>query len=147
MPFRGSFDHTLDAKNRLTVPTRFRAALADGLVLVRTPGTPCLSVWPAQAYAEQTSAALSGLNPLSREARELKRMFSSTALETELDAAGRIQVPAKFLAHARLTRETTIVGADDCFEVWDRGAWEAYDEQLTARAEQLTENLGRASAA
>lgn len=143
MAFRGSFDHNLDAKHRLTVPTRFRSALADGLVLVRTPGAQCVSVWPAAPYAAQTAAALAGLNPMSKEARELKRLFSSTALETELDSAGRVQLPAKFIAHAGLDRETTVVGADDCVEIWDRATWDAYDADLVARAEELTEQLGR----
>ena len=55
MAFRGTFDFTLDAKNRLTVPAKFRAALADGIVLARGAGR-CLELWPQAEYEAQQAA-------------------------------------------------------------------------------------------
>ena len=141
MAFHGTFEHSLDAKNRLTVPARFRAALAGRVFLVRGPD-PCISLYPEATYTALTQAALGGLNPFSTQARELKRFFHSNATDTELDSAGRVMLTQKFLDHAGIGREVVITGVGDCLELWDRSTWEAYDTDLTARAPDLTASLG-----
>src|SRR3954449_9813264 len=78
LAFHGTFEHSLDAKNRLTVPAKFRAALAGKVFLVRGPD-PCISLYPEATYSTLTTAALEGMNPFSAQARELKRLFHSTA--------------------------------------------------------------------
>jgi len=62
MAFRGTFDHTLDAKNRLTIPAKFRASLAEGVVLSKGIER-CVQVWTPKAYDAYVAAALDGLNP------------------------------------------------------------------------------------
>ena len=91
MAFHGTFEHSLDAKNRLTIPAKFRAALSDGAFLVQG-ADPCISLYPAATYEAITQASLEGLNPLSSRARELKRMFHAWATDTELDSAGRVML-------------------------------------------------------
>ena len=132
MAFRGTFDHTLDAKNRLTVPAKFRAALADGVVLAR--GSERLH-----------GAALEGLNPLASEARELRRRLFGGAFDTELDGAGRVGLAPKLIEHAGLGREVAVVGAGDCLEIWDRRAWSSVDEDSPDRINELTRSLGHPS--
>jgi MraZ protein len=141
LAFHGTFEHTLDAKNRLTVPSKFRAALSGKVFLVRGV-EPCISVYPERTYTELTGAALQGLNPFSPQARELKRMLYGNATDTELDSAGRVMLGPKFLEHASIDREVVITGVGECLELWDRSSWEAYDSDLTARAPDLTESLG-----
>jgi MraZ protein len=90
-----------------------------------------------------TSAALAGLNPLSPQARELSRFFYANAMEVELDGAGRIMLPARFMEAAGITsREVIVAGAGACLELWDRGTWESYDADLAQRAPDLTASLG-----
>ena len=91
MAFHGTFDHSLDAKNRLTVPARFRAALSGGVFLVRGVD-PCISLYPEATYTSITQSALSALNPFSPQARELKRMLYGNATSSELDSAGRVML-------------------------------------------------------
>ena len=142
MAFHGTFDHTLDAKNRLTVPSKFRSTLAGKVFLVKG-AEPCLSVYPAETYTGMTSAALEGINPLSARARELSRIFYANAMELELDGAGRIMLPPRFMERAGITtREVVVAGAGECLELWDRTAWETYDADLTQRAPDLTASLG-----
>src|ERR1700716_2533419 len=64
LAFRGTFDYTLDAKNRLTVPAKFRAALSGGVVLSKGVER-CVAIWTPSAYEQQTAAALQGSNPFS----------------------------------------------------------------------------------
>jgi MraZ protein len=141
LAFHGTFEHSLDAKNRLTVPAKLRAAFADGAFLVREADR-CISMYPSATYSALTDAALSALNPLSAQAKQLKRYFHSNALAVELDAAGRVMIPARLLQHAGIGRDVVVTGAGDCLELWDRSTWEAYDQDLMARAPDLTASLG-----
>jgi MraZ protein len=141
MAFRGTFDHTLDAKNRLTVPARFRAELAPGLVLAKGIER-CVQVWTPGGFERYTRAALETVHPLSEQARKLTRFFSANSLDTELDGAGRAMVPAFLLEHAALRKEVVVTGAGDCLEVWDRGAWGAYNDALADDVTGITAGFG-----
>ena len=141
MAFHGTFDHTLDSKNRLTVPSKLRTAFAEGAFLVRSAEN-CISLYPSTTYSALTEAALSGLNPLHPQARELRRYFHSSATQVELDSAGRVMLATRQLEHAGIDRDVVVIGAGDCLELWDPSTWAAYDQDLTARAPDITASLG-----
>ena len=138
--FRGTFDYTLDAKNRLTVPARFRAVLADGVVMAKST-EPCVQLWVPADYDAFTSAALSPLNPASPDARKLRRFFSANSHDTELDSAGRVSFPPFLLDHASLKKEVVVTGAGDCLEIWNRETWASYNDELAAEADEITARL------
>jgi MraZ protein len=141
LPFHGTFEHTLDVKNRLTLPAKFRTELRDGVFLVRGED-PCLSIFPAAVYEQTVQTALAPLNPMSRRAREVKRLFYANADTADLDSAGRITLAANQLRHAGIDgREVVITGAGDSLDVWSPQGWAAYESDLTARARELTEAL------
>jgi MraZ protein len=141
LAFHGTFEHSLDAKNRLTIPARFRAALAGGVFLVQG-ADPCISVYPAATYEAITQSALEGLNPLSSRARELKRMFHAWATDTELDSAGRVMLTPRHLGHAGIDREVVVTGAGDCLEVWERGTWAEYNAALSTELPEIAAAFG-----
>jgi len=141
MAFRGTFDHTLDAKNRLTIPAKFRASLAEGVVLAKGIER-CVQVWTPKAFDAYVSTALHGTNPLSEPARKLNRFFAANALDTELDAAGRVMVPGFLLDHAALQKDVVVTGAGDCLEVWDRTAWATYNEALSDELPDIAAGFG-----
>jgi transcriptional regulator MraZ len=141
MAFRGTFDYTLDAKNRLTVPARFRPELSGGVVLAKGLER-CVAVWTPAAYDAYTAAALQGLHPLSKEAQKLRRFFSANSLDTELDAAGRIMVPSFLLEHAGLSKDVVVTGAGDALEIWDRATWATYNAALSSDVDEITASLG-----
>lgn len=142
MIFRGTFEHTLDAKHRLTVPAKYRGVLAGGVVLAAspetTPGTPrSVAIWTPEDHEAYAAAALAKLNPLSPQARELKRVLFGSSFELELDSANRVMIPAALMEFARLTREVVLTGAGECLEVWDRAAHAAYNEGALARFPEI----------
>lgn len=130
MAFRGTFDHTLDAKHRLTVPAKFRAALAEGVVLAKGIER-CVQVWTPKAYDAFVEDALATAPRLSERRRKLTRFFAANAMDTELDGAGRVGVPAFLLEHGGLSKDCVVTGAGDCLEIWDREAWQTYNAKLT----------------
>ena len=139
LAFRGTFDHTLDAKNRLTVPARYRAPLADGVVLAMpVDQKPCVGVWRPGDYESYTERALAALPPLSGKLAELERFFYGSSHDVELDAAGRIMVPAFLAQHARLEKEVVVVGAGDRLELWNRTEWATHRPALLSGVAEIT---------
>jgi len=143
MAFRGTFDYSLDAKNRLTVPAKFRASLSEGVVLAKGIER-CVQVWTPSGFEAYTGAALQGVHPLSDQARKLNRFFSANSFDTELDSAGRVMVPGFLLEHGELRKEVVVTGAGACLEVWDREAWSAYNASLSDELPEITASIGHA---
>ena len=141
MAFRGHFDYSLDAKNRLNVPPKFRPAFADGVILV-TGLEPCLWLWPPTAFEEFTDSVLRDLNPLSAERRKLTRYVAGNSFDAELDAAGRVTLNPALLEHAGIDREVVVVGVLDYLEVWARDRWLAAQDELRAEVGEIAEGLG-----
>jgi MraZ protein len=143
LAFRGTFDHTLDAKNRLTVPSRFRATLADGVVLAKPiDGVRCVELWVPEGYDAYSAEALHERNPARPETRQLGRFFAANSFDTELDSAGRVMLPHFLIEDAELTREVVVTGAGDHLEVWDRASWAAYNDDLSSRVPEIAASLG-----
>lgn len=137
--FHGTFEHTLDAKNRLTVPARFRAALADGLVLVRPVDLkPCVAIWRTSEYAEYCDAALTEKSPLSQARSNLERFFYGNSMEAELDAAGRVMIPARLGDAVGLARDLVVVGVGNRLEVWNADVWNGHQTSLHESVSEVT---------
>jgi MraZ protein len=144
LAFRGHFDYSLDAKNRLNVPAKFRAAFSGGVVLAKAL-EPCVAVWTPDAFERHTDAFLSGLNPLSSERRKLTRFFAGGSFDSELDSAGRVTLNPALLAHGEIRKEVVLVGVIDHLQVWDRDKWLSDQDELNAEIVEIAESLGHPS--
>jgi MraZ protein len=136
----GEYEHTIDDKNRLTLPARFRQSFADGVVVTRGSDA-CLAVFTKEGWEDFSSSRLTGLDRFSREAREMRRYLFSATVESELDKQGRVTLPAGLMAKADLGREVIVAGAGDCLEVWDRDAWRTQIDEIERRADVVAERL------
>src|ERR687885_1715402 len=105
----GEYEHTIDDKNRLTLPAKFRQAFADGLVLSRGIER-CLYAYPRGEWEATGESRLRELDPLSREGRLMQRYFYAGAAEAELDKQGRVMVPAPLGDYAGLGKEVVVAG-------------------------------------
>ena len=144
MAFRGHFNYSLDAKNRLNVPPKFRAAFSDGVVLAKAL-EPCVAIWTPDGFERFTQSFLPDLNPVSAERRKLTRYFAANSFDAELDAAGRVTLNATLLEHAGIEREVVVAGVLDHLEVWPRERWVADQGELDAEVVQIAESLGHPS--
>src|SRR5579862_1300960 len=134
----GEYEHTLDDKNRLTLPARFRQAMAGGVVLTRGLDS-CVAGYTADDWDAYVEQRLSGLDPLSKESRKLERYLYSGAVEAQPDKQGRVMVPPTLLEHAGLGREVVVVGVRGRIEIWDRAAWRAQLKEVMGSAEHVAE--------
>jgi MraZ protein len=140
--FFGEYEHTIDDKNRLTLPARFRDAFAEGVVLTRGLDQ-CLDAFPKSDWDAIVTERLSALDPFSREHRDLRRFFFSAASVAEVDKQGRVLVPPTLIKHAALGREVTVAGVHDHLEIWDRSAWNDTVTKVEGSADDVAERFAQ----
>src|SRR6266508_6451472 len=131
----GAYDHTIDDKNRLTLPAKYREAFKDGVVVTRGLDG-CLFAYRRPDWDRLVESRLAPLDPLSPETRRLQRFFYAGASESELDKQGRVMIPAQLIEHAKLGREVVVAGVNARLEIWDRAAWRKELAEVEGRAEE-----------
>lgn len=126
--FRGRYQHTIDPKGRLSVPAKFRDAMAQyGEALVVVPNEHSLEVHPLEEW-QRMEEKLNTQSAFAREVREISRLYVSRAKDVILDGAGRILLPPDTRKQAGLEKEVTLVGGGRrMFEVWDRQRFDEYE--------------------
>jgi transcriptional regulator MraZ len=135
----GEHDHSLDDKNRLTLPAKLREQLGETVVVTRGMDG-CLYAY-AEAHWQELAGRIRDLDPLSRESRQMQRHFFSGAVAAEPDKQGRIVLPVALLQEAGIEREVTVAGMYDHLEIWDRAKWRAHLHEVEGSAEDVAERL------
>src|ERR1700694_2183745 len=121
------------------MPARYPSALADGVVLAMPlDQQPCVGVWRPQQYENFSRRALAGVPPLSGKLAELERFFFGSSQDAELDAVGRVIVPAFLGEHARLAKDVVIVGAGDRLELCSKDLWDEHQSTLLSGVASIT---------
>lgn len=122
----GTHRYQLDPKGRVSLPSRFREAFADGAVL--TLGQDgCLFCFP-RAEWEARGEEVRRLPLSDPQARAYARVFFGKAEAVELDGQGRLLIPQRLRAEVGIGREVVVLGVMDRMEVWDREAYERYEQ-------------------
>lgn len=137
--FLGSHEHSLDDKGRIIMPSRFRAKLEEGVVMVFWL-EECVAVFPRSEF-EKLAERMESLPEGSSEGRMLARVLFGHAFEAIPDRQGRLTVPPKLRQLAGLEREVVAVGVKNRVELWDRARWEKSMEGGIERYEQTAEKL------
>lgn len=129
--FRGVATLNLDSKGRLAVPSRYRDALqnqAEGRVVVTADPSQCLLLFPLPEW-EPIEKKLNSLSSFNPQTRSLQRLLVGNAHDLELDASGRILLPAMLRDFAGLEKTVVLVGQGVKFELWSEARWQAQMEQ------------------
>ena len=124
--FLGTYTPKLDDKGRLTLPAKFRDALAGGLMVAKSQDHS-LAVYPRAEFEERARRTVdeAKTNP---DARAGLRVFAAGADEQLPDAQGRITLSADHRRYADLSKECVVIGAVDYLEIWDAAAWQQYQQ-------------------
>ncbi|MBX6763536.1 MAG: division/cell wall cluster transcriptional repressor MraZ [Rubrobacteraceae bacterium] len=139
MALLGEYEHTLDEKGRLTLPSKLRPYFEGGIVITKGVDR-CLFAFPPEEWAA-FKANIKANADLSARGRQLSRMFFSMAFEATLDRQGRVLIPAKLARYAGLEREVTLAGVDDRLEIWDTGEWNRYVESADESFAEIVEEF------
>jgi MraZ protein len=137
--FIGEYRHTFDAKNRISLPSKFRKELGGSVIVTRGLDR-CLFIYPKAAWkkeAEMLARHATG----SAAGRGLSRLMLAGASEADVDSAGRILVPDYLKSFAGLSIKTVVAGVSGRVELWDEKAWEAYTRDIEKNADAYAEAL------
>lgn len=141
--FTGTFEHAIDEKGRLSVPSQFREVLAgsqDEYLVVtrfRVEEHPCLQVFPASEWRKVLRRLEERQDRFAAQASKFHRAYVSVAARVTMDSHGRILVPPKLRDMAKLDREVVTTGGSGFFQVWDQRVW----NERMARDEAIFDDL------
>lgn len=140
----GEYRHTIDNKNRLSLPAKFRQEMGKKIVV--TPGLDsCLFIFAVKEWekiSERLSESQSSM--LQADNRSFNRYLLGGAVEVEVDAVGRMLLPEYLKTRAKISEKVVFIGVRDRVELWDEARWNAYREEVERKADALAEKLGSA---
>jgi MraZ protein len=141
----GEYIHTIDSKNRVSLPAKFRKEL--GKIVVITPGLDqCLFVFTMSEWkkvTERLGSSEGDLSFLKSDQRTFNRNMFGQAVDVEVDNIGRILIPDFLKERINLKNSCAIVGVQDRLEIWNDKTWQEYKKKAQKQAENLAEKLGR----
>jgi MraZ protein len=140
--FLGEYQHTLDAKGRVSLPAKFRLQMT-GKVVVAKGIDKNLYIYEADEY-EKFVDELTARNEFNANVRKLRAFFTGGAHETDLDSAGRVSVPQTLRDHAGLGKEVSVIGNGTRIEIWDTAAWQAYQSAAAESIDGIAQELADA---
>ncbi len=133
----GEYQHNMDLKGRVTVPSKFREDLGDKFYVSKGLDG-CLFVLSSEQW-ERLVEKLAAL-PMAQ-GKKIQRYFFSGAVEVEPDKQGRILLPQNLRDHAGLEKDVTVIGAATRAEIWDTARWNAYNDSQTDEEVEASMNL------
>ena len=137
--FFGEFEHTIDSKGRLTIPAKFRDALANGIVITRGLDG-CLWAF-TKAEWENVSEKIASLSVANAQSRGFTRFMFASAFEAIPDRNGRIIIPAKLLDYASIQNDIVITGMMNKLELWTPEKWADEPATVTEDPEAVVAQL------
>lgn len=124
--FKGEYNHTIDAKGRLIIPSKFREVLGENFVV--TKGLDgCLFVYGNTEWSA-FEKALKTLPLANKDSRKFNRFFLAGAIDVEVDKQGRILIPSVLREFAALESQVVLLGVGERIEIWSKDRWEDASE-------------------
>lgn len=137
--FFGEFEHNIDSKGRLTIPSRFKEDLAGGIVITRGLDG-CLWAFTRDEW-KKIAEKIANLTLTSAEARRFTRFMFSSASESIPDRNGRVIIPQKLMQYANIEREVVVAGVMNKIEIWNPTQWDEEQGMATEDPEALVSQL------
>ncbi len=139
--FVGTFEHTLDKKGRLVLPSKFRGHLSQNAILSPN-GSQCLALWTPENF-DSLLARLTERARLGEIQSRVVRGLTAASDEVSLDQQGRVLISERLRSFASLEREVVLLGANDHVEIWDQATWSTEQSELDAvMGDVLSQGLG-----
>lgn len=137
--FIGKYNHSVDEKNRIIIPAKFREKLSEGAYI--TLGLDqCLTIYPTEEWLEFIEKTKQ-LNNNSQDVRKYIRTITSNATECSFDKQGRVLLPMELTKLIGIINDCVIIGNLGTIEIWAKERWDRYSENPTGTFEELAEKL------
>ena len=137
--FIGEYHHSIDDKDRLIIPAKFRNELGNKFIVTRGIEN-CLFVYPEESWIKIVNK-LESLPFTKKDARQFVRFFLSGATEAEFDKQGRINITSPLVNYAKITKECVVIGAGDRLEIWSLESWNDFFNSAKDNMSDIAENL------
>ena len=137
--FMGEYQHNLDDKSRLVIPSVFRETLGNDFVVTRGL-EKCLYIY-SKAEWKKIVEKLDTLPFTKKDVRTFIRGFFSGASSCTLDKSGRVVLAPYLLEYANISKDCVIIGANDRIEIWDKTMWNKFMEENSDKLSDIAENL------
>jgi MraZ protein len=139
--FLGEFQHTLDAKGRVSLPRKHRDEIGSSVVV--TKGLEdCLYVYPVAVHQALVDELLAPSN-FDKNTRRLRHFFITGSSPVDIDSAGRVSIPQVLRDFAGLTRDVVVAGNADHIELWEPAAWAAYQQASASTIEDAADKFAQ----
>lgn len=135
----GEYKHSIDAKGRIIVPSKFREKLGETFIVTRGLDG-CLFGYPAAEWVK-LEEKLQELPMAKRDARKFTRFFYSAATECKIDKQGRINLPENLITFAALEKSCYVIGVSNRIEIWNAALWEEFTEEAEDSFEDIAEDM------
>lgn len=136
--FMGEYNHTIDDKGRIIIPSKLRNNLGNNFIITRGLDG-CLFIYSADEWSNIINKYKS--LPDTKDKRSFMRVFLSGATICEYDRQGRINIPSSLVSYAHLNRECIIVGVFDRLEVWSKESWDNFINENSENLSDIADNL------
>ena len=137
--FIGEYNHSIDAKDRLSIPMKFRGELACGCVLTRGLDG-CLWLYTQEEWTK-IAEEISKLPVTSKNARSFSRFILSGAMDLKVDKIGRIIIPKYLSEYAGIKSKVVLTGMHNRVELWSEQKWNEFKEEMEGNSEEVAEKL------
>jgi MraZ protein len=137
--FIGEYQHNIDVKGRLIIPSKFRDKLGETFIVTRGLDQ-CLFGYSLAEWSV-IEDKLKTLPLTKKDARAFTRFFFSGAIECEMDKMGRINISPNLRQYAKLEKECVVVGVTNRIEIWDQTTWNTYMNESEGSFGEIAENL------
>lgn len=137
--FYGEYQHTIDPKGRVIVPSKFREGLGEKFIMTKGLDN-CLFVYSSEEWSN-LEMKLKALPFTDKDVRSFVRFFFAGAAECEVDKQGRILIPQNLREYAGLEKDVCIIGVSTRVEVWDKVKWEKYSGEDNVSTSEIAEKM------
>ena len=139
--FFGYYEHNLDDRNRLMIPSKIRDELKPGEALYAVKGFDgCLAIYSETGF-EKLMKDVELLSNMDKEARTYLRILLSSVTPLNLDKLGRISLPTLLAEKHHIKKNVVVLGLNDHFEIWDKDSYEAYQKEHESLFEDVADML------
>ncbi len=139
--FIGEYQHNVDPKKRLALPSKFRKELGAQVVVTRGLDK-CLFVYPLKTW-KALAEKLGNLPMGESSTRSFVRLMLAGAVDSDIDSQGRILLPDYLKEYAGLNKSVTVAGLFNRLEIWDEAKWIAYRNKAEENSAEVAEQLGK----